>query len=116
MTGRTTARSLTALALVAAPLLVGAAPAQQPVFVLSGRGHGHGVGMAQDSARAMAAAGNSYEQILSHFYPGTGRARRTSDVRVDVWDAGSATGAVTVTVPGGARVTGGGRSAEARPG
>ena len=116
MTGRTTARSLTALALVAAPLLVGAAPAQQPVFVLSGRGNGHGVGMAQDSARAMAAAGSSREQILSHFYPGTGRDRRSSLVRVAVWEAGSATGAVTVAVPGGARVSGGGHSAQARPG
>ena len=115
MTGCTPARSVAALALLAAPLLVGAAPAPQPVFVLSGRGFGHGVGMAQDSARAMAAAGNSREQILGHFYPGTGRGRRSSLVRVAVWEAGAATGAVTVTVPGGARITGGGRTAQAAP-
>jgi len=110
------ARLVTAVALVAAPLLVGAGSSGQPVFVLSGRGFGHGVGMAQDSARAMAAAGSSREQVLAHFYPGTGRARRSGLVRVAVWEAGASTGAVTVTVPGGARVSGGGRTAQAAPG
>ena len=35
------------------------------------RGYGHGVGMSQYGARAMAEEGKSWEQILSHYYPGT---------------------------------------------
>ena len=110
------ARWVAALALVAAPLLTGAAPSPQPVLVLSGKGHGHGVGMAQDSANAMAAAGLSHEQILSHFYPGTGRAVRRSSIRVSVWQADAPTGEVTLAVPGGAQVRGSSGSATARPG
>lgn len=34
-------------------------------------GYGHGVGMSQAGANRMAADGNSYEGILSHYYPGT---------------------------------------------
>ena len=116
MTFRIAARGLAALAVVAAPLLVGAAPAAPTVFVLDGRGHGHGVGMAQDSAHAMAAGGQDYEQILGHFYPGTSRGRRSSLIRVVVWEAGAATGQVTVTVPGGARVSSDSESAQARAG
>ena len=102
-------------------LLLSGAPAeaqapQEDVFVLEGRGHGHGVGMAQDSAQAMALAGAGHEQILRHFYPGTGRARRSSAIRVAVWEAGAPTGQVTVSVPGGARVSGDGRSADAPAG
>lgn len=40
---------------------------QQIVF--SGRGHGHGVGMCQWGARAMAASGKTYRDILKHYYP-----------------------------------------------
>lgn len=35
------------------------------------RGFGHRVGMSQYGAEAMAVAGKSYSQILSHYYPGT---------------------------------------------
>ena len=35
------------------------------------RGYGHGVGMSQYGANAMANAGYSYKDILSHYYPGT---------------------------------------------
>ncbi|MBQ3214659.1 MAG: stage II sporulation protein D [Oscillospiraceae bacterium] len=35
------------------------------------RGYGHRVGMSQYGADAMAVAGNSYQQILAHYYPGT---------------------------------------------
>ena len=104
-------------ALVALPLVpVAAAPAPQSVLVLDGRGRGHGVGMAQDSANAMAAAGATHEQILQLFYPGTSRARRSSALRVAVWEAGTPYGSVTVVAPGGARVSGGGRAADAPPG
>jgi SpoIID/LytB domain protein len=113
---RSRARSLAALALVAGPLLVGAAPASPTVFVLEGRGHGHGVGMAQDSAQAMAVEGKDHEQILGHFYPGTARGRRSSLIRVVVWEAGSATGQVAVTVPGGARVSSDTGAVQARAG
>lgn len=34
-------------------------------------GYGHGVGMSQAGANRMAADGNTYEQILNHYYPGT---------------------------------------------
>ncbi len=34
-------------------------------------GYGHRVGMSQYGADAMAVAGNGYESILSHYYPGT---------------------------------------------
>ena len=106
-----------ALVVAVVPLApVDAAPPTQAVLVLDGRGHGHGVGMAQDSANAMAAAGQSHTQILSHFYPGTGRARRTSALRVAVWEAGTPFGSVSVAVPSGARVSGGGRAADVPPG
>lgn len=35
-----------------------------------GRGNGHGVGMCQSGAIGMAKAGNSYKDILMHYYPG----------------------------------------------
>ena len=114
---RSSARSLTALLLVALPVLTGAAPPPpQQVLVIDGRGHGHGVGMAQDSAFAMAAAGASHEQILNLFYPGTRRGVRGGTIRVAVWEADAPTGEVTLRLPGGGRVRGDSGSADARPG
>ena len=66
------------------------APAQRPYrtwsmsLVIEGRGFGHGVGMAQDGAYWMGRAGASTEEILGHFYPGTGIGRATGSVRVAV--------------------------------
>lgn len=37
-------------------------------FVFDGRGHGHGVGLCQWGTRAHAERGQSYQQILSHYY------------------------------------------------
>jgi stage II sporulation protein D len=34
-------------------------------------GYGHGVGMSQAGANRMAADGQEYTAILSHYYPGT---------------------------------------------
>jgi stage II sporulation protein D len=34
-------------------------------------GYGHGVGMSQYGARYFALNGDTYDQILSHYYPGT---------------------------------------------
>lgn len=40
-------------------------------FAFVGSGNGHGVGMSQWGARAMAERGDSYQEILRVFYPGT---------------------------------------------
>lgn len=42
------------------------------VMRIVGRGWGHGVGMSQWGAQGQAAVGASYEQILAHYYRGTG--------------------------------------------
>jgi len=44
-------------------------------FVFHGAGRGHGVGMCQHGARAMAAAGQSHEQILRHYFTGVNLSR-----------------------------------------
>ncbi|MEY2477730.1 MAG: stage sporulation protein [Actinomycetota bacterium] len=63
------------------------APAAVPVLVVDGRGFGHGVGMAQDGAYWMGKSGASTNQILGHFYPGTGIGKATGSVRVAVHTA-----------------------------
>mgnify|MGYP003290300841 CR=1 FL=1 len=40
-------------------------------FVFKVYGYGHGVGMSQHGALEMAKNGSNYEQILTHYYPGT---------------------------------------------
>lgn len=40
-------------------------------FVFTVRGYGHNVGMSQTGAKYMANNGASFEEILSHYYPGT---------------------------------------------
>jgi stage II sporulation protein D len=40
-------------------------------FVFTVTGNGHGVGMSQYGAQIMAESGAGYEEILSHYYPGT---------------------------------------------
>ena len=70
-----------------APLCTGtcfAAPAGSgALFVFSGHGWGHGVGMSQYGAYGYAQHGSTFQQILSHYYPGTtlGPAR-VSTIRV----------------------------------
>ncbi len=39
-------------------------------WVVTGTGFGHGVGMCQMGVRARAQAGQSYQEILSHYYQG----------------------------------------------
>jgi stage II sporulation protein D len=41
------------------------------VHFTNGRGYGHGVGMSQHGAQALAKRGQTYQQILQYFYPGT---------------------------------------------
>ncbi|MBQ3192053.1 MAG: stage II sporulation protein D [Oscillospiraceae bacterium] len=45
--------------------------ASEDAVIITTRGYGHRVGMSQYGADAMAAAGKTYAQILSHYYPGT---------------------------------------------
>lgn len=40
-------------------------------YKFSGRGWGHAIGMSQEGARGMANAGFKYDQILTHYFPGT---------------------------------------------
>lgn len=40
-------------------------------YIFTVRGYGHGVGMSQYGAKAMAAEGKTYMEILAHYYPGT---------------------------------------------
>jgi stage II sporulation protein D len=44
---------------------------QGDAFVFKGQGFGHGVGLSQWGAQGMARAGRSYQEILTHYYPGT---------------------------------------------
>src|SRR3954468_7173760 len=60
------------------------AAAAVPVLVIDGKGWGHGVGMAQDGAFWMAKSGANLQQILGHFYPGTGMSSATGTVRVSI--------------------------------
>ena len=46
-------------------------PTAKDIFTFNGRGNGHLVGMSQNGANGMAAAGFTYEEILTHYYKGT---------------------------------------------
>lgn len=59
-----------------------------PDILIEGSGWGHGVGLSQYGARAMALAGNSYAQILGHYFKGIrlGTLRRAPDaIRVNLF-------------------------------
>lgn len=53
-------------------------------LVISGRGFGHGVGLSQWGAEERAAAGQTYRQILSFYYPGTALGTRPAVASVRV--------------------------------
>ena len=46
-------------------------PTPEPLFHFRGQGSNHGVGMSQYGARGRAAAGQTYDVILAHYYTGT---------------------------------------------
>ncbi|MDQ2085225.1 SpoIID/LytB domain-containing protein [Herbivorax sp. ANBcel31] len=46
-------------------------PAVPTIYTFTGRGWGHAVGMSQEGAKGMADNGYKYEEILSHYFPGT---------------------------------------------
>ena len=52
--------------------------------VISGHGFGHGIGLSQWGAEERAAAGQTYDEILSFYYPGT-ELRTAPDTNVRVW-------------------------------
>lgn len=45
-------------------------------LILNGAGWGHGVGLCQIGAAVMASKGYTFDQILSHYYPGSGLKRK----------------------------------------
>ncbi len=49
----------------------GGAEGSPAEFAFAGRGWGHGLGLSQWGARRLAEAGYGYQQILSHYYPGS---------------------------------------------
>ena len=51
--------------------IYGADKAVPTKFVLTGAGWGHGVGLCQIGAAVMADEGNSYDEILTHYYKGS---------------------------------------------
>ena len=51
-------------------------------IVVKGHGYGHGNGMSQYGAEGGARAGQKYDQILAHYYPGTELASRSGNIRV----------------------------------
>jgi stage II sporulation protein D len=73
-------RALVAATVLVLTVTVASASGQQTppsaygeaVFLVSGRGYGHGVGMSQYGAYGQALAGRTYDQILAHYYTGTG--------------------------------------------
>ncbi|MGI9080391.1 MAG: SpoIID/LytB domain-containing protein [Acidimicrobiales bacterium] len=78
-----------AVALIALVLVVPATPTPARAdgpgdVVVDGKGFGHGVGMSQDGAYAMGMAGNSTEDILAAFYPGTTIGRGGGSVAVSL--------------------------------
>ena len=44
---------------------------QEGSFLLTTKGYGHGVGLSQWGAKALAEQGQSAEEILAHYFPGT---------------------------------------------
>jgi len=55
----------------ALPSLLFEVSVQGDAAVFRGRGNGHGVGLCQWGARARAQRGDSYREILAHYYPGS---------------------------------------------
>ncbi|MBV8160347.1 MAG: SpoIID/LytB domain-containing protein [Acidimicrobiia bacterium] len=95
-------RILAGVSLLAALAPAPVARAAVPVLVVDGKGWGHGVGMAQDGAYWMGRAGQSTNQILGHFYPGTSIGRASGTVAVAVLDVPNRD--TVVTFPGGGQV------------
>lgn len=46
-------------------------PSVPTTYTFTGKGWGHGIGMSQEGAKGMADAGFTYDEILTHYFPGT---------------------------------------------
>jgi len=77
-------RPLSAVAALAAALVLAAPAAADGTFQIDGGGFGHGIGMSQYGAYGYAQHGKSYRFILGHYYQGTrlGQANPLRIVRV----------------------------------
>ncbi len=62
-----------------------------PSITFSGGGYGHGVGMSQYGARGRADAGQTYQQILAHYYEGTSVGQTNFSGPIEVLVATTAT-------------------------
>jgi SpoIID/LytB domain protein len=72
-------RTLSETHLYSSAFVVDAEPGVNGVprhFTLTGAGWGHGVGLCQIGAAVMTTQGYTYQQILSHYYPGSRLARQ----------------------------------------
>ena len=70
-------------------------------MTLYGRGYGHGVGLSQYGAYGRAAAGQTYQTILAHYYLGTTLGTSSSTkVRVLVLSGWTATGTAPLKLYG----------------
>jgi stage II sporulation protein D len=101
-------RRLTLPVVLLLALAFTATAAASPTFVLSGRGWGHGIGMSQWGTQGFALQGWTHEQILGHYYRGTGLGTATGKVRVLL--TGPRT---TFSLGSTAKITGGGKSVPA---
>jgi stage II sporulation protein D len=83
-------RGLSVLAVtlvLAAPASAQHANATASALMIRGHGFGHGIGLSQWGAQERAAVGQTYQQILAFYYPGTSlRLRPTRTVRILVGD------------------------------
>ncbi|QOR69777.1 SpoIID/LytB domain-containing protein [Ruania alkalisoli] len=79
--------ALLAAALLVIVTTVSTAPpaAAEATVTLDGRGYGHGIGMSQWGAQGRAAAGHTYTQILSAYYPGTTQGVLPDSGEIRVW-------------------------------
>ena len=82
-------------------------------FLARGVGFGHGRGMSQWGAYGRAQAGQSWEQILAHYYGGTSMGTRSGDIRVRLtgWDNQNTFGVISTSPK--ARWSGGGATSAA---
>src|SRR5436305_4441650 len=101
--------------LLAAVAPAPAAHAAVPVLVVDGKGWGHGVGMAQDGAYWMGKAGQSTNQILGHFYPGTSIGHASGTISVAVLDVANRDSVISFPSGGEVRDAESGSSAAGFP-
>ena len=71
---------------------------------VDGLGYGHGIGMSQYGARGRASAGQTADQILTFYYPGTASGT-TGNTLMRIWIRDAATDGVTLVAESGLTAT-----------